>query len=401
MFRTRSVNDLVDEAVSNIADNSSLAATQPGSKARAIVAALARLVGTLSSDISTQTSSLTLPQLSGQALDLFAETFGIYRRPAEKARAEIEDRVFKYYVKGGTFGDLNNGQSIVVPAGTTIHTSDSSASAYFVQRNTLVLSAADNFTYFAADQSGSDGTTTYPAASFTSHDFVGYADSAYGSLLVTNDRGISGRDDESDANLRFRVKNAMLCSAGSNQTAVRLAALGVAGVSDIRIVSDSGAAGTFDVVVFGTTPTVSDALVSKVQQAIGDVLAIGVTANVVPSRLVGLSLRGRLTFRAGIDAGTKTALLVGARQAVLDYVTTLSPGKTVSTTDLAGIVLGYATDIVGIGSASRPFDEALIWQPRSSGSRIPGRLEGSYLIGYDEEMVLEPYMAVPVEFTEA
>ena len=401
MFRTRSVDALVAEAISNSASRSAISATQPGSKARAIVEAMATLVGTLSSDISAQTSSLLLPQLSGQSLDLFAETFGIYRRAEEKARIEATDLVFKYYVDGGTFGDLNGGQPIVVPPGTIVRPTDLSTGVYFIQRDQVILGATDNFQYFAADQSGSDGATSYPIGTFSTHDFGGYVDASYGSLLVTNDRGIAGRAAESDANLRFRVKNAMISSAGANETAVRMAALGIVGVSDVRVMTGTGASGSFDVVVFGTTPTVSEALVGKVQQAVDDVLALGVTARVLPSRLLGVSLRGRVTFRQGLDAGTKTAELLAARKAVLSYITALSQGSIISVRSLADAVVGVSSDIVGVGTAARPFDEVLVWRPRSSGKRIPCRLEGSLLVGFDEEPVLEPYMAVPVELTEA
>ena len=76
---------------------------------------------------------------------------------------------------------------------------------------------------------------------FTIHNFSNYADSLFGSLLVTNDYGIvGGRDTEDDDSYRYRIHLKLVSQAGSNEAALRFALLQVPGIQDVVFDSKAG-----------------------------------------------------------------------------------------------------------------------------------------------------------------
>lgn len=404
MFRARTRNQVIADAVGHLASKSNITHVHPGSRARAIVEAIGLVVGNIGQDIAQGTIETLLSEATGATLDFIAQSFGLQRLPAAPARVEAADQNMKYYLAAGTFGDINNGNDITVPAGTQIRAESQDFTMYFVQREPVVLPAASSEVYFAADQTGvvSGPANRVGPNVLSRHNFTGYQDSAFDSLLVTNTKGLAGRPRESDDNLRFRIRNFMTSRAGANAIAVRLAALQVPGVSDVRILSGRAGIGTFDVVVFGTVPAVSDTVISEVTQAVKQVAAVGTTPIVVASRLVGISFSAELKFRDDTPTGEKNGIITAAREAARDYINDLQPGQEFVINRLLAAITSVSDKIVDIGTPNRPFSELLIWkQTAPASSRFSRRLETNYRVRVDEDLVPEPYITAPLNVTGA
>ena len=92
------------------------------------------------------------------------------------------------------------------------------------------------------------------AGVFTNTNFTNYADSAYGSLLVTNNYGlIGGRDEEDDDSYRYRLSLWLQSSGGAAEADLRFALLTLPGIQDLDFVRQ---AGTFLCYVYGISPVV-------------------------------------------------------------------------------------------------------------------------------------------------
>jgi hypothetical protein len=91
---------------------------------------------------------------------------------------------------------------------------------------------------------GSTGNTA--AGVFTRHNFTGYTQASYGSLLVTNNYGIiGGRDQESDADYQYRIHLKLTSQSGINEAALRYQLLQLPGIQDVVFVSQAGIAQFF------------------------------------------------------------------------------------------------------------------------------------------------------------
>ncbi len=123
---------------------------------------------------------------------------------------------------------------------------------------------------------------------FNRHNFTNYAESRYGSLLVTNDYGIvGGRDDEDDESYRYRIHLKLVSNSGSDEAAMRFQILQVPGIQDVVF---DRRAGTFTAYVYGITPVAAASVLSAVQSAIDDHVAFPLTGTAVNPDLVGISL---------------------------------------------------------------------------------------------------------------
>lgn len=404
MFRARNRNQAIADAVRHLAAKSSITHTHPGSKARALIEAVSLVVGNVGQDTSRGVVQTLLSEATGPTLDFIAQGFGLQRLTAEPARVDAADENFRYYVANGTFGDINGGNDIVVPQGTEVRSESQDFTSYFTQRDAVTLPAGESEVYFSADQSGVvTGPTNRVGPNILSrHNFTGYDESAFNSLLVTNNKGVAGRPRESDTNLRFRLRNYITSRSGANAIAVRQAALAVPGVSDVRVLPGRAGVGTFDVVVFGITPVVTDSVLIEVNREVSKVAAVGTVPIVVASRLVGISFSAELQFRDDTAVGEKNGIINSARQAARDYINGLVPGQEFVINQLLAVISAVSDKIVDVGTPGRPFSELLLWkQTAPDSTRFSRRLQGNYRIRTDEDLVPEPFIVSPLNITGA
>ena len=394
MFKTKQKQDIIRAAIADLSANSSIANLAPGSKARLVVEAVGEVVGAVAADMSMGIITTMLPNATGPVLDLIADMVGLQRLPQTRARIEQADSNLKYYVKTGTFGDINGGSSIIIPAGTEIRTGSSRGrgDATMLQRNAVTLSASASEVFFDADQIGQVRLRGVAAGALSRHSFVGYIDSAFQSLLVTNDKGVAGRPIESDQNLRFRIANRLQSAAEANEVSIRLNSLLVPGVADVRVVPNKSGIGSYDVVVFGTSQVVADSVIQQVQDQIDRHQAVGTRGIAVGPRLVGLSMRIRLRFKDEATAGEKNAAANAARQAIRNFITDIQ---------VVRVVLDSHQMIQDLGDPDDPFDQSLVWRSTLTGdARFSRNLRQNLSVSDDEELLVEYSIDNPIELIE-
>jgi len=403
MFKSKQKQDVIRLAIADLASNAAIANLAPGSKARLVVEAVGEVIGTVATDLSIGIVTTMLPNATGATLDLIADMVGIQRLPETRARIETADGNMKFYVKTGTFGDINSATAITIPAGTEVRTGSSRGRAdeTMIIRSAVTLPASASQVFFSADQIGQVRLRGISAGALQRHDFVGYTDSAFQSLLVTNDKGIAGRPIESDQNLRFRIANRLQSAAEANLTSIRLNALLVPGVADVKIIPNKSGIGSFDTVVFGTSQVVGDNVIQQVQDQIDRHQAVGTRGIAVGPRLVGLSMRIRLRFKDEATAGEKNAAANAARQAIREFITDISPGGRFILNSLVRVVLGAHPMIQDLGDPDDPFDQILVWRSTLTGdARFSRNLRQNLLVRDDEELLIEYSIDTPIEMIE-
>lgn len=404
MFKTRDRTELIRGAIADLAANSSIANLSPGSKARAVVEAVGSVMGSVATDLSVGMVSTLLPNATGPTLDLLADMVGLQRLNAVPGKVDEADGNLKYYVQTGTFGDINGGTAIVVPAGTQIRTGSNRgrSDASMIQRAEVTLPAGASEAYVAADQIGQITSRGIAANALVRHDFIGYVDSEFQSLLVTNEKGIAGRPTESDSSLRFRIANRLQSAVAANAVAIRLAGLVVPGVNDIRIIQNKSGIGSFDVVVFGTSQAVANSVIQRVQEQIDRYQAVGTRGIAVGPRLVGLSMRIRLVFKDEATASERNAAANAARQAIRTFIIDIQPGGRFVLNSLVRVILNSHPMILDVGDPDDPFDQILVWRSTASAdSRFSRHLRQNIKIAEDEELVVEYSIDNPIELVEA
>ncbi|MDK2600686.1 baseplate J/gp47 family protein [Bacillus stercoris] len=176
---------------------------------------------------------------------------------------------------------------------------------------------------------------------------MGFVSTATGSYLdligaLLDCKRNPGEDDE---NYRSRIISQVYVVAGANLTSIRLKALSVEGVNDVKFKQYSHGAGSFTCYVITSDPQASRDVLDAVQAVVDDTKAYGVYAEVTTPVLIPVELMVRLIFSS--DAGTteKNTIRQGVIKEVRQYVDNLELGETLIINELIQRIMDVSTKI--------------------------------------------------------
>jgi len=358
----------------------------PGGKARAFGDIVANELAELENRQFLNIAQSLLPFATDTSLDLIGEIFGVARLTQQTASVDMGDQNFQWFVRNGTFGSINSGQDIVIPAGVRIYTAAGVNGPVYIADAVTLPAAASSMPFSAtALYSGAAGNAA--AGIFSLSNFTNYTESRYGSLLVTNNYGIvGGRDAESDDDYRYRIRLKLQAQNGANEAALRFQILQIPGIQDVVF---APAAGTFTCYVYGIASDGSAALLQNVQQAIDNTVAFPLTGTAVVPDLVGISLNTTLTLTAASSQSDQAAIVATAVSAVENYINNLAIGAQVVINDIADQILNSDARILDVGDPNKPLDSILIWRSRTDNTRYSRFLIANYTPSLGERVVVE------------
>jgi len=84
-------------------------------------------------------------------------------------QSDLADRNFQFYVRRGTFGDINRGNDIEIPSDVRISTGDPNGAIYLT--DPVTLAAGDSQAFFSARSLAPGSVSNAPAGVFTRHNF--------------------------------------------------------------------------------------------------------------------------------------------------------------------------------------------------------------------------------------
>lgn len=372
--------------------------TAAGGNARSLIDIMADQIGTLEQRQFTNLVQTLLPYAVKDTLDFIGTPRGVIRISQQDASVAETDKNFQFSVRYGTFGSINGGADILVPAGTELYTADGINGAIYILPNDLFLSASQSNVFFSATAQTQGAGGQAPSGVFNSSSFAGYVDSRYGSLLVTNLLGIvSGRDAESDDDYRYRISLKLQSTGGSQQTDIEAACLQVTGVQQVTFVP---LAGSFLCYVYGISPTVGANLLQQVQDAINGTVAYPNSGLAIAPDLVGISLATTANFTAKTSSSNKTSVLQAAASAVQSYIDNLPLETTFVINQAANQILSSDASLLDIGQPNKPINSIYIWRARADGTRYSRVLVGDYQVQRGERLVVEN-IANAIQITEA
>jgi len=370
--------------------------TSPGAKARALADIIANEMGILDGNTFTSATQYLLPYATNVALDFLGDIHGVARIQAQDASAPASDSNFEFYVTTGTFGDINNGQDIIVPAGTRIFTSFPNGPIYSSD-TTVTLPASAGSSPFSASSTNLGSSGNAPASIFTQHNFTNYTDSLFGSLLVTNNYGIiGGRDQEDDESYRYRIKLKLQSAGGVSESDLRGAILQIPGIQDVVFKS---LAGTYEVYIYGISPAVPPSLLHLVQVAINNTTAYPLTGLAIVPDLVGISIATTITMKPGLSNLDQSEAAASAIAAAQNYIDNLNVGQELIINQIASLILTSDPRILDVGNPNQPLNEIFIWRGRTDGSRYSQYLIADYAPAVGERLLVEESIDNPIKIT--
>lgn len=379
------------DVISSVLEDTNISRNSPGGKVRALAEAMSRKMGKMWRVYDLNVGQAFVDGAKGQYLDFIGDMMGVARLGEGAASVSSLDRIQKFYIDTGTFGDINGGQSIVIPSGTIISTGlAGTGTRYKVEVNTLLSSTASEA--YVGTQSVNTGlTANVGSKQLIYHDYTDYSDNVNESLKTINEGDITtAQDVESDTNYRFRITSQLLNLEKANSTAIRLAALAVPGVADVLVARFHRGIGTYDILVKSVTPTVSQNLIDAVQLAIDQVTSEGIFGTARAPVEIGLSVVGTLTLRKKVSTQEETELLESVTTNVTDYINSLDIDEDFIVNEAVERVMATSDLIKNIGEANKPLDQVFLYTPsKLEDNKIRSTLIGDYSPETDQRIIVE------------
>ena len=283
--------------------------------------------------------------------------YGLNRKPATFAFSPTRERNVHFYTTEGIFGYLNNGNSILIPAGTIIsnETTRSTNSIVYQLTEDLVLNAEDRIAYCDVQATNVGSSYNVDSDSLIYHNFTNYAGATNNSLKVTNTFPIvNGSETESDDSLRFRVTNYLQAQTNLNIDAVTLKALSLPGVLDVEVIPSYYGIGTTGVVLFGSGREASKNLTTLMERRLSELTIPGQQIIVSEGIRVYFDFDIRVYIKQGINEIEKSRARDNVRRAVIRAIKDKEFTKTISFAEISSIIKREFrdTNILGFGTSN-------------------------------------------------
>ena len=390
IYSSKNYDQLLNESLTALAAQTNITQLGPGSKARSLLEIINQRLAGAYQYLDQRLANSLLASATDIYLDFLGDLLACPRLENSYAWTDAGAQNVCFYVASGTFGDLNNGNSIVVPAGTTLFTQSSDGDAtktitYQVTDNTI-LPANENLWYVSVQAALPGSLGAIGSGALVNHSLL-----AYPGLLVKNLVSIAnGQDRETDDSYRYRLSKRVTASAEANETAVRLACLSVPGVADVLINPYGLGAGSFEIFVISTSGRTSDALLDLVQHTIDQHQALGITGKARAPITVGLQFQAVVHTERVLNDVEASMLTEQLTQQTVRFMSSFHIGQAFIVNNLLANLIGLSSLIKTIGEPNKPFAQLFIWKPsRTNNGRRRFTLTGNYNTSFNEIVQLE------------
>jgi len=401
-FFQRTQEDIVSNSLNLLSRDTNITQLSPGSKARFILDTVSQEQAHQHSLFDLNLMQAFIKHADGKFLDLFGDMLNNPRN--EPTHASAEDDNVMFYVSSGTFGDINSGSDLTVPAGTTVQTVPNEGSVItpgiesqpvikYKTTSSVVGSAAQSFVYAPVIALLEGRNSDVPRSVLNKHSLEAYLLSSQSLLRCRNRYSISsGEDRETDESYRYRLSQTFEARNLAIFAAVRLAALSVPGVSDVKDVMCEQGPGTYSLYVKSLTPTTSPRLLQEVATSCKTVTAHGIRPFVLAANPIGMEFMAAVSWH---PRATQAIIAKGYRDMrnVLEiYLNNTNIGDEVEFSDLIQLLLQVSPYSLSVGSnRANQFEEVYAHRIGAGGTgTVRNRVIGNKIIPlYNERVILE------------
>lgn len=222
-------------------------------------------------------------------------------------------------------------------------------------------------------------------------------------LLTTNIEAIdNGSDVQTDEEYRYILSKAVTAAEAANITSIRLAALSVAGVSDVLPIPYMHGIGTYGLIVVGSTPIISEAILQNVFNSVSSVTAAGEFCTVRSPRYIGIEAYAKILFRPTTTELDKPAIVEQVEDAIYDYVNNIPMGEGFVRNELIQRIMDVSNEILDVEDEDTSADKlaVYIWSPTTADivdgvlitNRVREPLSYNYTAFFDDKHLVEQNM---------
>lgn len=325
-------NAWMRDIIRRIERNSNLRLSTTGSVAYAVIKSWSEAASEVAVDLDSKVINAAITTATGEYLEAWGKVLGVDRATSAYGYGQIKISLHPDY--GYDVDDLRNiiaektgtlPDYITIPAGTEI--TNLSGDTVYHTASDIILSDTDNYGTVVSYTAGSAGKVAAGALNKISGLPIALTYiTPY--LVISNPLTIdTGVDEETDENYRYRLINAYPAQAGSNDIALRLAALSVSGVSNVYLKRYVQGIGTVGLFIVSQSPIISTGLINAVQEVVDSVKAGGDHVIVSAPDYRAMQLSVVLEFKPDTTVSLKDSITALVRTNIVNYINNLKLGE--------------------------------------------------------------------------
>lgn len=155
-------------------------------------------------------------------------------------------------------------------------------------------------------------------------------------------------DGEEDGDYKYRISKQNLTLATANETALRLAILGVEGVDNVAMRPYTHGTGSFSVYVVTRDAIVDEETMAEVNAVIEQMKAYGVRGFAYSPVLVPVEFKARIIFDKSVLDLDQKMVRAQAQQIVRDYISQLQVGSALNPLEIRNRIYNLNTGIFDV-----------------------------------------------------
>jgi hypothetical protein len=155
------------------------------------------------------------------------------------------------------------------------------------------------------------------------------------------------RNGNNDEDYKYRISKQCLVLASSNETAIRLAALSVDGVADVKLKPHGMGAGTFVVLVIVENEVNNpETILNKVRKQVAATVGYGIKFRVDTPTLTRVKFGFKLYIKDTVPDFDAQTIRYDVQQAISNYINNLSIGEDIMIDQITQEIMNVSDDIV-------------------------------------------------------
>ena len=338
---SKSKTEILGKMLLSLERNAGITATYPGSIARAFAEAVSVEIGDLYEALKFAVDQTSIATASGRSLDLIGELYGVRRR-AVSPEAEQERSSFniEFYISSPTSSD------IVVPKDTLVYndvTEFSSRQYQYRLQDSVIIVAGTTRAFGRIAPAFTSEDFTAAKNSLTKHNFV----SSEGSVVFCNNtrdvHAMSGM--ESDENYRRRISLSIKERSYGTAESLRLNALALPGVRDVRIRESSYGMGSCDVIIVPEGQSISASFVQNVLDNLAGKKPVGIRLNIRIAERIPVNIAISMVLPQGLSTAAVSSIENQASIFLKRYLNSFTIGSSISISDLESQIR-FSSDLI-------------------------------------------------------
>jgi hypothetical protein len=371
VVNSKTSTEILGRMLLSLEKNANITATYPGSIVRAFAESVAVEVGDLYQALKFAVDQSSIATASGRSLDMIGALYGVSRKTVSPdVQQETDSFNIEFYIATPAASD------IVIPAGTYIYndvTEFAERQYQYILNSNVIILASTTRAYGRVSANFNTADFTAAKGSLTKHNFV----SADGTIIYCSNPkevySVSGM--ESDDNYRRRISLSIKERSYGTTEAMRLNALSIPGVRDVRIRESSYGLGSCDVIVVPESQRVDPSFVQNILSTLSARKPVGIKLNIRLADRVPIGVVASIVLPQGLGQSTINALESQANLFVKRYLNSFTIGGS----------LDFAALEAQIRASSELIKSVNILSVTSKGQELP---KGLFRLPTDREYMI-------------